>query len=139
VFSYRVDSIHGDKDQRTRTRTLADFKSSRIQVLVATDVAARGIHVNDIALVINYDFPQSCDDYIHRVGRTGRAGTYGTAITYFDPKQDGGKTHKFIKMLTDSKQVVPDELMRLRGSSSRGGRSRFGGGRNRRFSQYGRR
>jgi len=108
--------------------------------LVATDVAARGIHVNDISLVINYDFPQSCDDYIHRIGRTGRAGSYGTAVTYFDPSQDGGKTNKFIKMLTDSKQVVPDELMKLRGRGGYGNKGgRFGGNRNRRFNSYNRR
>lgn len=134
-----TNAIHGDKDQRTRTRTLADFKEGRTRILLATDVAARGIHIDDIALVVNFDFPQCCDDYIHRVGRTGRAGNYGTAITYFDPKTDGGKTNKFIKILNDAKQPVPEELMRLRGSSNsynrRNGRSRFG---NKSFSRGGR-
>jgi len=141
-----TNAIHGDKDQRTRTRTLADFKDGRTRILLATDVAARGIHIDDIALVVNYDFPQCCDDYIHRIGRTGRAGSFGTAITYFDPKTDSGKTNKFIKILTDANQTVPEELMRLRGSSSyggrRNGRSRFGGNRrggrggSRRFGAY---
>lgn len=76
-----ADSIHGDKDQRRRTKVLTRFRSHSIKVLVATDVAARGLDVDDISHVINYDVPQTRDDYVHRIGRTGRAGKDGSAIT----------------------------------------------------------
>ena len=71
--------IHGDKDQREREAVLADFKSGKRPVMIATDVAARGIDVKEVKAVINYDFPGNIEDYIHRIGRTGRAGAKGTA------------------------------------------------------------
>jgi ATP-dependent RNA helicase RhlE len=74
-------AIHGDKSQSARVRTLADFKRGRTRVLVATDVAARGIHVEDIDTVVNFDIPNEPETYVHRVGRTGRAGARGTAIS----------------------------------------------------------
>ncbi len=74
-------AIHGDKSQSTRVRTLEDFKRGRTRVLVATDVAARGIHVEDIDTVINFDIPNEPETYVHRVGRTGRAGASGTALS----------------------------------------------------------
>jgi ATP-dependent RNA helicase RhlE len=74
-------AIHGDKSQSTRVRTLAGFKRGRTRVLVATDVAARGIHVEDIDTVINFDIPNEPETYVHRVGRTGRAGASGTAVS----------------------------------------------------------
>jgi ATP-dependent RNA helicase RhlE len=74
-------AIHGDKSQSTRVRTLEDFKHGRTRVLVATDVAARGIHVDDIDTVINFDIPIDPETYVHRVGRTGRAGASGTAVS----------------------------------------------------------
>jgi ATP-dependent RNA helicase RhlE len=74
-------AIHGDKSQSTRVRTLEGFKSGRTRVLVATDVAARGIHVEDIDTVINFDIPNEPEMYVHRVGRTGRAGASGTALS----------------------------------------------------------
>ena len=77
-----ADSIHGDRTQRQRTRTLNRFRSHAINVLVATDVAARGLDIDDITHVINYDAPQTRDDYVHRIGRTGRAGSKGSAITF---------------------------------------------------------
>jgi ATP-dependent RNA helicase RhlE len=75
-------AIHGNKSQSQRQRVLQEFKAGSLQVLVATDVAARGIDVDDVSHVINYDPPQSYDDYIHRIGRTGRAGKQGTAVTF---------------------------------------------------------
>ncbi|MDA1337588.1 MAG: DEAD/DEAH box helicase [bacterium] len=80
----RVESIHGDKTQVQRNRALANFKQNRVQTLVATDVAARGIHVEDITHVINYEIPQTHDDYIHRIGRTGRGTHKGKALTFVD-------------------------------------------------------
>jgi ATP-dependent RNA helicase RhlE len=77
----RAAAIHGDKAQTTRVRTLEDFRKGSTRVLVATDVAARGIHVENIGLVINYDVPNEPETYVHRIGRTGRAGASGTAVT----------------------------------------------------------
>ena len=78
---FGCEGIHGDMNQSQRTRVMEGFKSARIPILVATDVAARGIDVNDIDFVINYDLPQNSEIYVHRIGRTGRAGKTGTAIT----------------------------------------------------------
>jgi len=80
--SIRVDSLHGDKSQNKRSRVLSKFKQNKIDVLVATDVAARGIDVPNISHVINYDEPATYNDYIHRIGRTGRIGKTGTALTF---------------------------------------------------------
>ncbi len=78
---FSCEGIHGDMNQSQRTRVMEGFKSARIPILVATDVAARGIDVSDIDYVINFDIPQNSDIYVHRIGRTGRAGKEGTAIT----------------------------------------------------------
>jgi Superfamily II DNA and RNA helicases len=78
----RSDSIHGNKSQNQRTHALNGFKSGRLQVLVATDIAARGIDVEDISHVINYDLPNEAESYVHRIGRTGRAGATGTAYSF---------------------------------------------------------
>lgn len=80
----RADEIHGDKSQNYRQKALDKFKKGHIQVLVATDVAARGIDVDDVSHVINYQIPKSLDSYIHRVGRTGRAGKTGKAYTFIE-------------------------------------------------------
>ncbi len=79
---FKVDEIHGDKSQAHRSRALQRLKNDEINILVATDVAARGIDVSDITHVINYSTPQSYDDYVHRIGRTGRAGKAGIALTF---------------------------------------------------------
>ncbi len=77
-----AEAIHSDRSQGQRKRALDEFKKGKIRVLVATDVAARGIDVDGVSHVINYDFPEQSEDYIHRIGRTGRAGTKGVAITF---------------------------------------------------------
>jgi len=84
LLSYGIscEQLSGDIPQNKRIRILDDFKSGRCRVIVATDVAARGIHVDGITHVINYDVPEQADDYVHRIGRTGRAGHKGTAITF---------------------------------------------------------
>merc|ERR1719329_1278555 len=90
-ISFRTPSsiaIHGDKDQRERDAALAAFKSGSKRVLVATDVAARGLDVKSVRLVVNFEPPNNCEDYVHRVGRTGRAGLKGTAITLLS-NEDG--------------------------------------------------
>ncbi|MDE2071572.1 MAG: DEAD/DEAH box helicase [Patescibacteria group bacterium] len=79
-----AESIHGNKTQNKRQKALDLFKRDRVQVLIATDVAARGLDISDVSHVINYDLPQSREDYIHRIGRTGRAGKRGSALTFID-------------------------------------------------------
>jgi ATP-dependent RNA helicase RhlE len=81
---FKAESIHGNKTQSNRQRALAQFKEGRVAILVATDVAARGIDVDDVSHVINYDIPMTYDDYVHRIGRTGRAGKRGKALTFID-------------------------------------------------------
>merc|ERR1712179_66095 len=76
---YPAMCIHGDKEQREREWVLGEFKSGGTTILVATDVAARGLHVDDVKFVINYDYPNNSEDYIHRIGRTGRKDNKGTA------------------------------------------------------------
>ena len=83
----RADAIHGGKSQSKRQRALADFKTNRLRVLVATDIAARGIDVDGISHVINYDLPTEVESYVHRIGRTGRAGATGIALTFCDPNE----------------------------------------------------
>ena len=81
---FEVASIHGNKSQEQRSRALSLFKNGKVNVLLATDVVARGIDVDDVSHVINYDLPQSHEDYIHRIGRTGRASKIGHALTFID-------------------------------------------------------
>src|SRR5437660_11125758 len=83
----RAVAMHGNLSQNQRERALARFSSGRVPTLVATDVAARGLDVDDITHVINFDPPHSGDDYVHRIGRTGRAGRDGTGITFVLPEQ----------------------------------------------------
>lgn len=125
-FRVSAVAIHGDKDQRERDRAMADFKSGYTQVLVATDVASRGLDVKDIKYVINYDFPSQIEDYIHRIGRTGRAGAYGTAYTFFTMK-NAHYAKDLCRILSEVGQNVPQELTALigMGGSGKGGR---GGG-----------
>jgi superfamily II DNA/RNA helicase len=75
-------SFHGDLDQAERELTLQDFKEEKINILFATDIAARGLHIEGIDCVVNYDLPRSPADYVHRIGRTARAGSSGTAISF---------------------------------------------------------
>jgi superfamily II DNA/RNA helicase len=81
---FKADSIHGDRKHNQRQRALLKFKENQIQVLVATDVAARGLDIKDITHVINFTVPQTYDDYIHRIGRTGRENKKGFALTFVE-------------------------------------------------------
>jgi len=94
-----ADAIHGDKSQQQRTEALEGFKSGKIRVLVATDVAARGLDIDDLPHVINYELPHTAEDYIHRIGRTGRAGKHGDATSLFAPEESQrlGDIEKLIK------------------------------------------
>jgi len=81
---FTVTTIHGDKTQGQRKKALSLFKTDKIKIILATDVVARGIDIDDISHVINYDLPQTYEDYIHRIGRTGRAGKIGQAVTFIE-------------------------------------------------------
>jgi ATP-dependent RNA helicase RhlE len=81
---FKADALHGDKSQSQRERALRQFEKDELKVLVATDVAARGLDINNITHVINYDVPETYEDYIHRIGRTGRAGKTGNALTFIE-------------------------------------------------------
>lgn len=85
--SFKVAAIHGDRSQSERNKALQGFKDGVYRVLVATDVAARGIHVDDIAHVVNYDLPQEQENFVHRIGRTGRAGSRGASWTFVTPSE----------------------------------------------------
>jgi len=94
----KVDEIHGDKSQDYRKKALARFKTDRIDVLVATDVAARGLDISDVTQVINFEIPRTYDSYIHRIGRTGRAGKAGHAYTFVTTRgKDGGSRGNYNK------------------------------------------
>ena len=81
---FKAESIHGDKNHSQRQRALKGFKENQVQILVATDVAARGLDIPDVSHVINFDIPATYDDYVHRIGRTGRANKKGKALTFVD-------------------------------------------------------
>jgi superfamily II DNA/RNA helicase len=83
-LGFKVAAIHGNKSQGQRQRALQEFKTNRVQVLLATDVASRGLDIDNVTHVINYDLPQSREEYIHRIGRTGRADKTGKALTFVD-------------------------------------------------------
>merc|ERR1711971_289418 len=126
--------IHGDKQQKERDWVLGEFRRGSTSILVATDVAARGLDVDDIKFVINYDYPNNSEDYVHRIGRTGRKDRSGTSYTLFTPK-NAPKARDLIKVLSEAKQVVNPKLQELAerggrfgGGGGRGGGGRFGGG-----------
>ena len=106
-----VGEMHSDLDQAQRDEVMRDFKSGRIDILVATDIVARGIDIDDIRLVINYDVPRDCEDYVHRIGRTARAGAEGCAITFVskDDQTRFAAIEKFIEREV-FKLPVPEEL-----------------------------
>jgi len=109
---YPCDSLHGGKDQADRSSTIADFKSGAVPLLVATSVAARGLDVPILRLVVNYSPPNHYEDYVHRCGRTGRAGRKGTAVTFITPEEDMFAPD-MVKALRNSGAPVPDEVMKL--------------------------
>ncbi|TKR89185.1 hypothetical protein L596_013325 [Steinernema carpocapsae] len=122
--------IHGDKAQTERDWVLKEFKQGKTPILLATDVAARGLDVDDIKFVVNYDYPNNSEDYVHRIGRTGRRDKMGTAYTFFT-FNNGSKAGDLIKVLTEAQQEVPAELQSMSHSSygrSNGNGRRYGGG-----------
>ena len=102
--------IHGDREQIDREEALMDFRDGKVRILIATDVASRGIDVKDISCVVNYDFPRHMEDYVHRVGRTGRAGSMGKSITFM-AREDWKHAKELIEILKQGEQEVPEGLV----------------------------
>ena len=101
-----VGEMHSDLEQSQRENVMLDFKAGRIKVLVATDIVSRGIDIDDIRLVVNYDVPRDCEDYVHRIGRTARANNDGVAITFVS-EQDQGYFYKLEKFLEKDIYKIP--------------------------------
>merc|ERR1719272_2684366 len=109
---FLTGAIHGDKEQYQREQALSHLKSRPRFVLVATDVASRGLDIPKLPAVINFDFPDQLEDYVHRIGRTGRAGNKGLAITFFTAAKDCGHAAKLIDILRKADQTIPHGLQR---------------------------
>ncbi|XP_073182455.1 probable ATP-dependent RNA helicase DDX17 isoform X2 [Lepidochelys kempii] len=120
--------IHGDKSQPERDWVLNEFRSGKAPILIATDVASRGLDVEDVKFVINYDYPNSSEDYVHRIGRTARSTNKGTAYTFFTPG-NLKQARELIKVLEEANQAINPKLMQL--VDHRGGGGGGGGGRSR--------
>ena len=101
-------AIHGNKSQSARVKALDDFKNKKINILIATDIAARGIDISKLPFVINYDIPDKPETYVHRIGRTGRAGVQGVAMCFCTPEQR--KELKDIQRFTGIKMQVKQEI-----------------------------
>ena len=102
-------AIHGNTDQRQRDWTLKEFRNSKINMLVATDIAPRGLDIDDIKYVIKYDYPHNSEDYIHRIGKTGRSNRIGIAHTFLTP-QNASKAKDQIVILKEANQKVDSKL-----------------------------
>ena len=113
-------AIHGDKNQGQRNRVIRQFKNNEVDVLVATDVAARGLDIPNVSHVINYDIPQAYDDYIHRIGRTGRGGKSGAAYTFVpEPKpQQSAKKPSDVRVNNNPRRPFKKSTPRMQGKNS---------------------
>ena len=131
---YPASSIHGDKSQREREDALKSFKTGRTPILVATDVAARGLDIPNVTQVINFDMPSNIDDYVHRIGRTGRVGNIGHALSMMNDK-NRNTAKELADLLIENEQICPPWLENMAYS---GGMRSGGGGRGRgRGKQFG--
>jgi ATP-dependent RNA helicase DDX5/DBP2 len=141
-LGYPVFHIHGDKRQNERDRVLKEFRARPRVILIATDVAARGLDIDDIRIVINLDYPAQTEDYVHRIGRTARSGAKGTAYSFFT-RENAKQAQELIQLLKDSNQDVNEKLYDMsktkyfgnanngkRGGNYRGGIGRRGGSSN---------
>ncbi|CAG8564817.1 1062_t:CDS:2, partial [Racocetra fulgida] len=138
---FPATSIHGDRSQRERERALESFRTGRTPIMVATAVAARGLDIVNVTHVINYDLPTDIDDYVHRIGRTGRAGNVGISTAFFN-RGNKGIVRELIELLKEANQEIPPWLETIaretsnygsRGSSGRG----RGRGQNRDYRKFG--
>jgi len=134
---FSTASIHGDRTQQERELALECFKSGQVQILVATDVASRGLDISNVRHVINYDLPHDIDDYVHRIGRTGRAGNDGFATAFFNEK-NSGIASDLVFVLEEACQNVESWLAEMSNRfSNRSTRPRPSGGRGRGKGQTG--
>lgn len=126
---FAATSIHGDRTQRERERALETFRSSRTPIMVATAVAARGLDIPNVTHVVNYDLPSDIDDYVHRIGRTGRAGNTGVSTAFFN-RGNKNIVRELLELLREAHQEIPEWLEAVARESSfgGGGRGRGGGG-----------
>lgn len=122
---FNVAGIHGDLNQQKRQESLEAFKAGRVPILVATDVAARGLDIPAVKVVINVTFPLTVEDYVHRIGRTGRAGQDGRAITFFTDAEKG-LSGALINVLKAANQPVPEELMKFGTTVKKKGHDAYG-------------
>jgi len=125
-----VDCMHSDRLQYEREDVLKTFKDGKLQILIGTDVIGRGLDIETVGHVINYDMPKDIDSYVHHVGRTGRAGNSGNSISYFTVS-DCSLVKGLIKVLIEAKQVVPEwlgSLLSLPNGNRRAGRGGGKGG-----------
>ena len=120
---FTARSMHGDKTQQERDWVLREFKEGTSTLLIATDVAARGLDVDDIRMVVNFDFPKEMDSYVHRIGRTGRAGKKGTAVSFFVPAKNSKMARGLVEILQRTEQNIPPELRSMMGGGG-GGKAR---------------
>merc|ERR1719245_616195 len=129
-------AIHGDKSQGERDHVLREFRSGKTPILIATDVASRGLDISDVKFVINYDFPSQIEDYVHRIGRTARGkDATGTSYTFFT-RDNGKHATELLRILSDAAQKINPKLQELeaecafnrRPGRDRGGRGRRGNG-----------
>ncbi|QQP36555.1 Uncharacterized protein FKW44_021693 [Caligus rogercresseyi] len=109
---WNCGTIHGDKSQEARIQAVESFKSGKVPILIATDVAARGLDIPDVEYVLNYSFPLTIEDYVHRIGRTGRAGKSGIAHTFFH-QGDKARAGELVNVLKESKQDVPKDMYKF--------------------------
>nr|XP_019822436.1 PREDICTED: probable ATP-dependent RNA helicase DDX43 [Bos indicus] len=107
-----VESLHGNREQSDRERALKSFKTGKVRILIATDLASRGLDVHDVTHVYNYDFPRNIEEYVHRVGRTGRAGRTGVSITLIT-RNDWKIAGELINILERANQSVPEDLVSM--------------------------
>ena len=133
---FPASSIHGDKSQREREESLKLFKCGMTPILVATDVAARGLDIPNVTQVINFDLPSNVDDYVHRIGRTGRVGNIGNALSYMNDR-NRNIAKELAELFIENEQNCPEWLERI-AQSGFGGRGGGGGrGRGGRGSKFG--
>ena len=124
-YNFDTVSLHGDMEQNLRIKSLEMFKDKSAKILIASDVAARGIDIDGLSHVFNYDVPNNPEDYVHRIGRTGRAGKKGTAVSFFVSEKNGRLARDLVAILNRTSQNIPNELQALASfSSGRGGRGR---------------
>ena len=109
VIYYFSLFLYSDRQQREREEALRDFKTRKYPILVATSVAARGLDLPEVDHVVNFDMPSSTDEYVHRIGRTGRCGNKGRATSFFDPSKDGALARSLVTILNGVSSVLLSE------------------------------